>query len=252
MAAGVLSLLALATSIWALEPAEARRLVATEAPETIAAVERAPQRFALLLAAVLQQDPILVRLVDAEHPVSPSEPPPDLVSLDGLVNTSRAGLRIHRAVVPPLLSLVAAARRDGVELVVASAWRSLEDQRRLFTTYTRQYGERAASRFSARPGASQHHLGTAVDFAPVGPSFARTPAARWLFDNAHRFGFSLSYPEGLEHETGFLFEPWHWRYLGVEATALQREFFQNQQHRFLRWLNRHRPQLEETLLNRAS
>jgi LAS superfamily LD-carboxypeptidase LdcB len=84
-------------------------------------------------------------------------------------------------------------------------------------------GEDEARRVSAEPGHSEHQLGTTVDLtsADVGyglvESFASAPAGEWLLANSHQYGFALSYPAGQEHVTGYAHEPWHYRYIGLDA-----------------------------------
>lgn len=117
-----------------------------------------------------------------------------------------------------------AARRDDIDLKVVSAYRSFDEQLNLKGQYTQVYGT-GANAFSADQGYSEHQLGTTLDITvdSVGgtyTSFANTEAYEWLLDNAYRYGFILSYPEG---NTFYVFEPWHWRFVGEElARDLQR------------------------------
>ena len=124
---------------------------------------------------------------------------------------------IHAQVWPYLEKLLNAARADGIELLVASAFRSFDTQASLKSEYKVIYGAGTANQFSADQGYSEHQLGTSVDFttAFVGGIFSKfksDPAYRWLKDNAQKYGFVLSYPEG---NTYYKFEPWHWRFVGV-------------------------------------
>jgi D-alanyl-D-alanine carboxypeptidase len=122
--------------------------------------------------------------------------------------------------------LFVAASSSGVHLQVLSAYRSFETQAALKEGYKVTYGAGTANAFSADQGYSEHQLGTTLDFTMpqlhaglVG--FDKTPGFAWLKDHAHEFGFILSYPKGNGH---FVFEPWHWRYVGVElATRLHEE-----------------------------
>lgn len=115
------------------------------------------------------------------------------------------------------------ARGQGINLKVISAYRCYDTQQRLFDDYAARHGEERANRFSARPGQSEHQLGTAVDFggtwADKTEAFAGTPEGTWLAENAHKYGFALSYPKDSEEITGYIYEPWHYRYIGV-ANAL--------------------------------
>jgi zinc D-Ala-D-Ala carboxypeptidase len=114
--------------------------------------------------------------------------------------------------------------------VVASAFRSYLDQSYTHERLKSIYGSEADA-MSASPGHSQHQLGTAVDFTnsvaayQVQPIFGQTSTAWWLQNHASQYGFVLSYPPGKD-ETGYEFEPWHYRYIGVEnAGRLQKSGF---------------------------
>lgn len=130
-----------------------------------------------------------------------------------------------------LTDLLTAASSTGVQLQVLSAYRSFETQAALKEGYKITYGAGTANSFSADQGYSEHQLGTTLDFTMpelhtglVG--FDKTAGFQWLKDHAHEFGFILSYPKGNGH---FVFEPWHWRYVGVDlATRLHddgRQFY---------------------------
>jgi D-alanyl-D-alanine carboxypeptidase len=113
-------------------------------------------------------------------------------------------------------SMQARAGRDGVELLLVSAFRSLEFQVALIK------GKRERGRsldeilkVNAPPGYSEHHTGCALDIGtpgcpPLEEAFEQTPAFAWLQANAARYGFSLSYPRNNKY--GYLYEPWHWRW----------------------------------------
>jgi D-alanyl-D-alanine carboxypeptidase len=95
----------------------------------------------------------------------------------------------------------------------------------LYENYVSKYGQEETDRFSAGPGTSQHQLGTSIDFGSITPEFGDTEAGRWLYEHAWEYGFSLSYPEGYEDVTGYMFEIWHYRYITPTGTRLEREFF---------------------------
>jgi D-alanyl-D-alanine carboxypeptidase len=132
-------------------------------------------------------------------------------------------LQFHTSALPFLERMLKRAGRDGVVLKIVSAYRSFGVQSSLKSGYLTTYGS-GANQFSADQGYSEHQLGTTVDLTtdPVGTnltvSFETTPAYTWLKDNAYRFGFILSYPRGNAY---YQYEPWHWRFVGVElATEL--------------------------------
>ncbi len=121
------------------------------------------------------------------------------------------------------------ARAEGITLSIVSAYRSYETQRIIFNDNVARRGgdEEEANRFSARPGQSEHQLGTVVDFTAPGAylsaAFAETPAGLWLAENAHRFGFVMSYPADSQPITGYIYEPWHFRYIGVDNALAWKE-----------------------------
>ena len=118
---------------------------------------------------------------------------------------------VRAFVILDLEALDRAARRAGVSLSVASAYRSYDDQARTFDSLVRAYGEDYAVQSAARPGHSEHQLGTTIDFEG---------GAAWLADNAWRFGFVMSYPLARSPEyTCYKAEPWHFRYLGRDLAA---------------------------------
>ena len=130
-----------------------------------------------------------------------------------------------------LIRMIEAARAEGVELFLNSAYRSYDTQQKLFHDYAAAYGEEEADTFSARPGHSEHQLGTTVDFeGTITGKYhsletvtyndldgVLTAAGWWLAKNAHRYGFAMSYPPESKPITGYTYEPWHFRYIGAEA-----------------------------------
>ena len=144
---------------------------------------------------------------------------------DKYVLEGSSNFLINAKVWPYLRDLFEAAKKDGIELLSASAYRSFGTQSALKSSYLVTYGS-GANKFSADQGYSEHQLGTSLDFttSKLGNNFrafGSDPAYQWLLDNAHKYGFILSYPEGNEY---YKFEPWHWRYVGIElATRLNKE-----------------------------
>lgn len=153
--------------------------------------------------------------------------PAELSPIDNkyLFNKTGDGF-IHTQVLPFLVRMLNEAVSDGVGLLVASPFRSFETQADLKSSYTVIYGAGTANQFSADQGYSEHQLGTSIDFTTstvggVFSTFKNDKAYKWLLDNAHQYGFILSYPEGNSY---YKFEPWHWRFVGVSlATRLHNE-----------------------------
>jgi D-alanyl-D-alanine carboxypeptidase len=137
-----------------------------------------------------------------------------------------------------LESMSAEAQADGVDLVVLSAYRSFYEQEVIFErnvvrsmyrpegVLSRADAERAAERFSARPGHSQHQLGTAIDFTTaqigygLGARFAETDTGRWLLEHSWKFGFVFPYTESAEPRSGYRHEPWHLRWVGRQLAEI--------------------------------
>ena len=113
------------------------------------------------------------------------------------------------------------ARKDGVSLHSVSAYRSYAAQRSLYSRYLTQYKRAVVDTFSARPGHSEHQTGLALDIntASTRAHFENTRAYAWLQAHCAQYGFLLRYPQGKEHITGYRFEPWHYRYVGVEIAS---------------------------------
>ncbi|MEJ9279616.1 M15 family metallopeptidase [Ureibacillus thermosphaericus] len=118
------------------------------------------------------------------------------------------------------------AKTLGFELVAFSTYRSYEYQELLYNKYVERDGKENADRYSARPGYSEHQTGLAFDIGEKGredlwltEAFGQSEAGKWLAENAHRYGFILRYPKGKEHITGYMYESWHFRYLGVELAT---------------------------------
>ena len=122
---------------------------------------------------------------------------------------------------PFLEQMFNAAYGDGVDLKVISAYRSFGEQSALKSTYDITYGAGTANQFSADQGYSEHQLGTAIDITTTETGdnfdlFDGTKAYKWLTANAYKYGFIMSYPKS---NTYYVYEPWHWRFVGVDLAS---------------------------------
>ncbi len=144
-----------------------------------------------------------------------------------LVPVRRAGIpgsgSVRRLVIRDLAAMTSAARAAHAPLAVQSAYRSYRTQVAVFATWARRLGFRQAIRGSARPGHSEHQLGTVIDFRSAGGGapfmingydWAKSRAGAWMTRNAWRYGFVLSYPKGRSDRVCYGYEPWHYRYVG--------------------------------------
>jgi zinc D-Ala-D-Ala carboxypeptidase len=150
----------------------------------------------------------------------PEAPQVELVPL-----TSDASQKMRKAAAKAYQEMEAAAQRDGVSLVVLSAFRSVEDQKYLFFGKKAERGQVAAERakVSAPPGYSEHHSGYALDMGDgnvpatnLSTTFENTPAYKWLKANAAFYSFENSFPKG--NKQGVSYEPWHWRFVGDQES----------------------------------
>ena len=187
-----------------------------------------------------QNDKSLFFLIDKKHTVGSDYEPADLVRLDGdsLFDVNKGGMMMRRDARDALRKMAAVALDDGVKLLVSSAYRSYSYQKRLFDYWVSVDGLEEAERESARPGTSQHQLGTAADFGSISDDFADTTMGRWMYANAARFGWSLSFPKGYEDVTGYRWECWHFRYIGVKACAFQTKWFGDVQQFMLEFIDK--------------
>lgn len=225
-------------------PARVFEAPASIPAEIIAGINRSKPDFLADLHTLLaseQED--LFRLVDKSHSLPADFVPPGLVSLTETVaegrsyRINRADLSLRRSAEQALEEMSAAARADGVTVLVSSTYRSYEYQDGLYKRNVAQLGQEAADRESARPGTSQHQFGTAVDFGSITDDFAQTEAGIWLARHAGDFGWSLSYPDGYEDVTGYRWECWHYRYLSVAAVQMQQKWFGGIQQYMLEFIH---------------
>jgi D-alanyl-D-alanine carboxypeptidase len=204
----------------------------------IEAKKKEPVYIALPGAGTLQapaenyEDPKNVwTLVNKARALPTGYVPPLLMvaSVSTRANSTADEKRIRQIIDEPLSQLFAAASKDSHSLMIGSAYRSATTQDLLFNTYVSRVGYEEADKYSAHPGHSEHQTGLAVDISTASQQcylsecFIGTADGQWLAENAYKYGFNLRYPKGKEVITGYNFEPWHYRYVGVGlATALYR------------------------------
>ena len=111
------------------------------------------------------------------------------------------------------------ANTNGYDMPLLSGYRSFDYQASLYNNYVAMDGQAAADRYSARPGYSEHQTGLAFDIGELNNNYGTTPAGQWLAKHAHEYGFIIRYPQGKESVTGYMYEPWHVRYLGIDLAS---------------------------------
>ena len=175
---------------------------------------------------------------DKLRPLRPADwAPTDLVTMDVAAQNPPV---LRREAADAVVAMFAAGEAEGAgAFQVQSAYRSYATQVTVYDGWVAQLGQEAADATSARPGTCEHQTGLALDISPVPLScalqacFGETPQGRWLAENSWRFGFVLRYPQGATPITGYEYEPWHFRYVGVPlatelhstGTATLEEFF---------------------------
>lgn len=116
-----------------------------------------------------------------------------------------------------LFQLQAGASVAGFDMPMLSGYRSYDYQVGLYNQYVERDGQEAADRYSARPGYSEHQTGLCFDVGAIDDAYGETQAGIWLAQHAADYGFILRFPQGKEYITGYMYEPWHIRYVGVDV-----------------------------------
>lgn len=145
--------------------------------------------------------------------------PNDLVTLSGQYNRG-ANNKMRKEAADALMKMVDAASLENITIYNVSAFRSYDYQVNLYNGYIKRDGQAAADKYSARPGYSEHQTGLCADLNNVSDSFDGSDEAIWLKNNAYKYGFILRFPKGKEDITGYKYEPWHYRYVGIEAAKV--------------------------------
>lgn len=174
---------------------------------------------------IVNDDSITV-LVNKQNSLSESYAPSDLVTVSVPTVLENPEVKQMRKVAADALKeMFDKAKESNIYLHARSGYRSYQTQVQLFNNYVSRHGEEAANRYSARPGQSEHQTGLVMDVTSesvnfqLTEQFGETKEGIWLRDNAHKFGFIIRYPKDMEHITGYIYEPWHIRYLGVEVAT---------------------------------
>ncbi len=175
-------------------------------------------------------------LVNKQNPCGTDYVPEELAVIPDELTLYGKEVRMEANAALAAEALVRELRARGFEdIAITSGYRSYEYQQILFNTYlgnemskhpdwSQARCEAEVLTYSARPGESEHQTGLCMDLIStqnvvLDETFADNPAYAWLTENAHHFGFILRYPKGEEETTGYSYEPWHYRFVGVEAAS---------------------------------
>lgn len=154
-------------------------------------------------------------VVNKKNPMDPQKYSPELRTDVG------NGILMDREAGNSFVTMVREAREDGVTIIPASGLRSYTLQESVYQKWVNIDGKEKADTYSARPGFSEHQTGLAIDLSPINESFEATAAYSWLIENGPDHGFIERYPKGSEDVTGYIYEPWHFRYIGAaDATKM--------------------------------
>lgn len=167
-------------------------------------------------------------LIKKGFSISKDYVPEDLVEVN--IPTATTNNKMRSDAAKALEAMYEDAKKEGLTLAVNSAYRSYEEQQKIYDEYFRIYDEVTAASLVAVPGTSEHQLGLSVDLTSQSVIdgqygvFGSTPEYQWVIKNAHKYGFILRYPSDKIEITGIANEPWHYRYVGVKlATKLYEE-----------------------------
>lgn len=166
-------------------------------------------------------DTTYLMLVNKKHNLDEDYVPEDLEYLNISFSGAESSQYLCKEAAKALEEMVAAAKNDGINLIGRSGYRSYATQKATYASKVESLGQEQADRFSAKAGASEHQTGLAIDiisseFGKLHTDFQYTETYKWLTDNCAKYGFILRYPKGKYDITGYNFEPWHYRYVGVE------------------------------------
>ena len=170
-----------------------------------------------------------IMLINKQHSILDDYEP-----ILGEINTMKGIMQCDARIIDELKKMMQDAKTEGIILAICSPYRDMEYQKMLFNRKINKYMDMGFSYLEAYllageyvtvPGASEHQLGLALDivcntYTSLNAGFANTDAGKWLAANCHKYGFILRYPLGKEDITGIGYEPWHFRYVGVEAATI--------------------------------
>lgn len=177
---------------------------------------------------VVAQPASIPVLVNKHYKLPDNYNPKDLVitKIPFIRSATSERRKMRRPAAKAIARLFSAAKKQGVSLLGVSAYRSLASQKSLFNYYIKEDGYRKARNYSALPGTSEHETGLAIDVTEgngkcaADDCFGGTKEAKWLQVHAADFGFIIRYPKGKEAVTGYKYEPWHLRYVGVTIAKI--------------------------------
>lgn len=169
--------------------------------------------------AILVEEFSYEMLVNKFHALDDSFEPDDLVKVPDKY-TDGEEYQANKTAVNALVQMFEAAKIDGLEMVVNSAYRSYDEQVEIAEFYRKWYGDNYVNNYVARPGFSEHQTGLAFDIGSTSEKvFADSSEYKWMQENAYKYGFIMRFYKKAETITGYKSEPWHYRYVGKEIAT---------------------------------
>lgn len=197
----------------------------TPTPEPTTAASTVEPTASALPAHLTDPNSVTV-LVDKNHSLSRDFVPANLAS--PYLQSTADVIQIRQDVGDAAKSMISAAEAAGIKLYVTAGYRSYDEQQTLYEDRVSKLGEKEASDTTAKAGYSENQTGLALDFTDTATGtssvdFANTPAGKWLYENAHTYGFILRYPDKKQDITGYSYMPWHYRYVGTDVSSAMYE-----------------------------
>jgi len=137
--------------------------------------------------------------------------------------TTNKNLSLKKEAYDAYMLMLKDAKAQGFDIYICSAYRTYNNQVSLLKSSIKSYGRKTALTRTAYPGRSEHHTGLAIDITSksmgwgIKQNFTNYPDGKWINDNCQNYGFIIRYPKGKESITGYIYEPWHLRYVGVDV-----------------------------------
>lgn len=224
LVASLVALCGAGIAAWTLRPRPAATKPTTTAISSQAPADaqpqadiNSPQSYQVVVNKTRPLNPVSYTPTDLAFPKVPLRVP------------GHESMQLRAQAARSLEALFAGAKQSGLDLMLASGYRSYDYQVGLYNGYVASKGQAVADTQSARPGYSEHQTGLGLDVEPVSKKceletcFAETSEGKWVAQHAHEYGFIIRYPEGKEAVTGYIYEPWHLRYVGIPIATEMRQ-----------------------------
>lgn len=168
----------------------------------------------------------ITKIVNKNTPLPKKYVPTNLQKLPEYIPKTSSVICLKKTVIPFLETMLTDSKKANANITISSGFRSIRNQEYLFNHWKKVLGKSSAEKLSAPPGSSEHQLGTTIDLTTnkrnygLNTAFAQTTEGIWMLNNAYKYGFIMSYPKNKENITGYSYEPWHWRFVGIGTATI--------------------------------